>query len=444
MDRQIAMLHGRVITGMADPLFYEDGYIRIHGDTIVEIGPIAEYRPQAGECTEDLRGRMVAPGMISTHCHFYGQFARGMPLSRPMANWQQVLSRMWWELDRALDEEALYYSAVMGLIEGLKSGTTTYFDHNASPNWIDGSLDVIRKAVEEAGARAVLAYEVTDRNGKEGALAGIRENERMIRRCQREGDDRFQALLGLHASYTLEEDTLERCRAVQQDLQVGCHIHMAEAAADVSDCYRRFDTHVVDRLAGWGLLDDKSITAHTVHVGSEQWEVMKQLGITAAHNVQSNTNNAVGICPVCDMLDHGVHVAVGGDGYTYDLFTELGFASIVQRLAAHSPAAFSQAHLLALGFGNPRRLMQKTFGYDCGVLSPGAKADLIVLSYDPPTPVTAGNALSHLLAGAPGHVDTVLVGGQTVVKEGRCTLLDEERLLARCREAAGRLWSRLP
>lgn len=404
---------------------------------------MSRYIVQPGEQAVDLKGRFAAPGMISTHYHFYGQFARGLPLSQPTCNWQQVLSRMWWKLDRALDEESIYYCALMGLIEGLKSGTTTYFDHHASPNCIDGSLDILRRAVEEAGARAALSYEVTDRNGKEGAKAGIAENVRMIRICQAQPSDHIRALFGLHASYSLDNDTLALCRQAQEGLQAGYHIHMAEAAADVSDCYHRFDMHVVERLMDWGILNDRSITAHNVHVGPAQWELMRQAGVTAAHNVQSNTNNAVGIAPVCGMLDHGVFVALGGDGYTGDLFAELGFASIVQHLAAGTPAAGTQDHLYRLAFQNPSRLMQKTFGYDCGILRAGAKADILILSYLPPTPVTRDNVLSHLICGATGHVDTVLVGGVPVVREGHCVLLDEELTLAKCREAAAKAWARM-
>lgn len=437
-------INGRIFTGDSKCLFLPCGFVRTEGDLILEVGPMSDYQPLENESVTDLGGKIITPGLISTHYHFYGQFARGMQVPRPMANWQQVLSRMWWEMDRQLDEESLYYSTMMGLIEGMKCGTTTYFDHNASPGFIDGSLDVIRKAVKEAGARAALSYEVTDRNGKSGALAGIRENERMARACAAENGDMVRAMFGLHASYTLDDDTLDRCQSVQEGLHLGYHIHMAEAAADVSDCYRRFDMHVTDRLAERGILNGQSIAAHCVHVGPKQWATMAKAGVTAAHNVQSNTNNGVGISPVCAMLDSGVHVALGGDGYGSDLHMELSLVSMMQHLAAGDPSVCTQEHMMLLAYENPARLMRNVFGYSCGTLSRGAKADFSILSYDPPTPMNAQNAFSHILCGAPGHVDTVMIAGKPVVKGGKCVNLDEEYIFAHCREAAAKLWKRMP
>lgn len=434
--------HAAIITGDTARFFLPDAYLLIDGNRIAEIGVCPDAQLPRAEVRHDLAGQILMPGMISAHCHFYGQFVRGMPLPQPVYNWQQSLSRMWWQADKRLDESQIYYSALMGLVEGLKAGTTTYFDHQASPNFIDGSLDVIERAMRKTGGRGCLAYEVTDRDGAECARLGIAENARYIRAHQHEGD-RFRGIFGLHASYTLSEQTLEESSAVGNALDAGFHIHMAESEADVSDCYRRFDMHVAERLKLAGILGEKTITAHNVHLSARQFPILRESGVTAAHNVQSNTNNAVGICPVAPLMDAGVHVALGGDGYTYDLFTELGFAGIQQHIGQNDCACFSGRQILDMAFTNNQRLAKNIFGYEVGVLRPGAAADFLILDYDPPTPLCADNVLSHMTTGFSGHVDTVVADGETVVAKHRCTRVDEKEIFAKCRAQAQRLWNSL-
>lgn len=434
--------HATIITGIQGKMLLPGGYLLVEDGIIADLGICADEKLPAAQVRHDLAGAIITPGMISAHCHFYGQFVRGMALKTPVLNWQQVLSRMWWKVDKALDEEQIYYSTMMGLMEGLKAGTTTYFDHQASPNCIDGSLDIIERAMEQLGGRGCLAYEVTDRDGQARALAGIAENVRYIRKHQ-DDHGRFKGLFGLHASYTLSNKTLARCAAEGKMLGAGFHIHMAEAQADLCDSFKKYDMGVTERLDAAGILNERTITAHNVHVGKPQFEIMRRTGITAAHNCQSNTNNAVGICPVTDLMDAGVHVALGGDGYTYDLFAELGFASILQHLRTDDCAAFSGAQVLDMAFTNNRRLAATTFGYDVGVLRKGAAADFLLLDYDPPTPLSESNVLSHMTSGFSGHVRTVVVGGETVVKDRCLTKADEKELAAHCRRQAQRLWDKL-
>lgn len=434
--------HATLITGDVSNMLIPGGYLLVDGNRIEAVGVCPDEMLPAADVRHNLAGRILMPGMISSHCHFYGQFVRGMPLSEPIYNWQQYLSRMWWRVDKALDERQTYYSAMMGLIEGLKAGTTTYFDHQASPNYITGSLDTIEKAMREVGGRGCLAYEVTDRDGTERAKLGIEENERYIRAHQTSGD-RFRGIFGLHASYSLSEETLAKSSAVGNALNSGFHIHMAESEADVSDCYRRFDMHVVERLQKAGILGPKTITAHNVHVAPRYFDILRKAGVTAAHNVQSNTNTAVGICPVAPLMDAGVNVALGGDGYTYDLFAELGFAGIQQHIGQADCAVFPGSQILDLAFTNNQRLAKIIFGYEIGILHPGAAADFLILDYDPPTPLNEGNVLSHMTSGFSGHVETVVSDGQTVVSQHCCTCVEEKEVFANCRIEAQRLWNSL-
>lgn len=442
MEKRTLYYNASIITGSTERILIPDGYLLVEDNRIAAVGDGSDGRLPEANVRHNLCGRIITPGMISSHCHFYGQFVRGMPLTQPVSNWQQVLSRMWWKLDKKLDEEQIYYSTMMGMIEGLKSGTTTYFDHHASPNFISGSLDVIENAMYLCGGRGCLAYEVTDRDGKERALRGIAENTRYIQK-NTEKNGRFKGIFGLHASYTLTEETLAQCAEAGAVLNTGFHIHMAEHPADICDCFKQYDMHVVDRLLKHGVLNEKTITAHNVHLDRKQFEIMRQTGVTAAHNCQSNTNNAVGICPVVPMMDADVRVALGGDGYTYDLFEELGFAVILQHLREKNCAAFPSQQILDMVYTNSQRLARNAFGYDVGELRAGAAADFLILDYDPPTPLNEGNILSHMTSGFSGHVETVVVDGETVVSGHRSTRVDEAEVFAKCRESSRRLWEEI-
>ncbi len=422
----------------AEP-YIASGYLAVADGTIAQIGPMDAYARPEGAAETDLRGMVVLPGVIHSHSHFYGQFVRGIPLSAPMRNWQQILGNLWWKVDKLLDDDMNYYSAMMGLIEGVQMGTTTYIDHHASPNHSIGSLELIEQAVKSVGARAVLAYEVTDRDGKERCENGIRENVQFIR-AHRDRKGLVQGTFGLHASYTLDDDTLVRCAAEAAALGVGFHIHVAEDMADVHDSYRRCDKHVVDRLNGFGILGSKTIAAHCVHVGPEQWRVFAENGTMVAHNVQSNMNNAVGIAPVWQMLNDGVCVALGGDGFVYDSFKELSIALVAQRAFNGDPRVMGGDAAEKLLYRNNFQIAG-TFFDNLGALKAGNAADFIAIDYCEPTPLNGGNLYSHLTSNFSGNVDTVVINGSVVLKNRELTTVDKEEVFAKCREHAARLWS---
>ncbi len=435
--------NGIILTMDDSAPFFACGHLDVEDGTITAIGssPAPESAPDTQKV--DLGGRILMPGFISAHCHFYGQFVRGMLLAEPIENWQQVLRRMWWKVDRLLDEEQVYYSALLGLMDGLKSGTTTYFDHHVSAKCIPGSLGIIERAMREAGARGCLCYEVTDRYGHEGARQGIDENLRYAKKAADDHGGMFRGMMGLHASYTLGEQTLRDCVDAEQSVNCGIHTHLAEDIADVTDSYKNYDKHVADRMDDAGALGPKTIAAHGVHFKPRHFPVLKERGVTVAHNCQSNMNNAVGVAPVVQMLDAGVNVAIGGDGYTYDLFRELSVASIYQRAGWRDASLFSGQQIRKFAFGNTAALCSRIFGREIGQLKPGATADFIVLDYAPPTPLDADNYTGHLLCCSGADVSDVVINGNPVVQGGELITLDEEVILPKCREHSARLWKEM-
>jgi len=220
--------NGTVVTFDKDSRVIYNGGVVIEEEDIVAIGKTEKLISKYPEAEfKDVQGKIIMPGMINTHMHLYSTFARGMDLKtdQPPKNFVEILEKLWWRLDKVLNEEDIYCSAIYAILDCVKKGTTTIFDHHASSNLIDGSLDIITEAVRQSGIRASLAYEISDRDGHEKALDGIRENERFIKKARQEGNNHLGGMIGLHASFTLNNETLSEVATLADDLEVPFHIH---------------------------------------------------------------------------------------------------------------------------------------------------------------------------------------------------------------------------
>ncbi len=437
--------NGLVLT-MSDVGVLQGGAVRFSDGVIDAIGPTADMTERFPEDEVlDADGMLVMPGLICAHTHFYGAFARGMAVpGEPPRTFVQILERLWWKLDRALDEESVRISAQVAVADAIRHGTTTLFDHHASPNFIDGSLDVIADVVEETGVRASLAYEVTDRNGPDGALAGIRENVRFLKRLRSTPSPRLSGTFGLHASLTLSDETLERCRAEAEPLGAGFHIHVAEGQEDVDDSLRKSGKRVVHRLLDLGILGPKSIAAHAVHVDPWEIQALRDSGTWVSHQPRSNMNNAVGVADVPSMLRGGMKIVLGNDGFSNDMFMEMKFAYLLPKEWWGDPRLMGADQVIRMAVENNSKLATEAFGFPVGKLEPGAAADIILLDYRPYTPVTDGNFPWHIIFGVSGsHVDTTIVGGRVLMRGRKLLTMDEERIAARGREIAPSVWQRV-
>jgi putative selenium metabolism protein SsnA len=405
--------------------------LRIDGEVIAARGALA---PQADEEIVDLEGALVLPGFVNAHTHLYSALARGMPgpPSTPRS-FVEILERVWWRLDRALDEESVYLSGLVGAIEAARSGTTLLFDHHASPLAIPGSLEALRRAIEEVGLRACLCYETTDRNGSEGRDAAVVENRRFLGTA---GGARVRGLVGAHASFTLSDVTLARLSALVRETGSGFHVHAAEDPVDVRDARERHGMGVVERFARYGLLGPHTLLAHGVHLSPQELRQAQDAGARIVHNPRSNMNNHVGYAPTEALTN----AALGTDGMDEDMLAEAKAAFLKMRDAGRDDAATAAVSMLAGG----HRLAGSVFGLPLGRLDAGAPADLAVFDYRPPTPLTSESLVGHLLFGLDrSHVRSVMAAGRFVLRDRRFTSVDEESVLARARAAAAALWERM-
>ncbi len=438
--------NGIVLTFGDEPRVIHGGAVYLEGDTIQAVGSTAELSARyPGEEILDAAGKIVMPGLVCAHTHYYGAFARGMaiPGDAP-ANFVQILERLWWKLDRALTLEDCYDSALVCLVDAIRHGTTTLIDHHASPEAIDGSLDYLAQAVIESGLRSCLCYEVTDRNGEEGALAGIAENVRFLRRLQAHPHPRLAATFGLHASFTVSNETLALCRQAAAGLDTGYHIHVAEDKADQADSLKKYGVRVLERLEQQEILGPKTITAHCVHIDAFEMDTLRATGTNVTHQPRSNMNNAVGIADVPAMLKRGINVALGNDGFYNNMFVEMHVAYLLQKVRTLDPRTFPGDALMQVAFANNTRLAGVFWPKPVGVLEPGALADVILLDYYPFTPFTDGNYPWQMVFGMDGsHVTHTICGGKLLMKDRRLLTLDEEEIAAKAIEASKRVWQRV-
>ena len=351
---------------------------------------------------------------------------------------------MWWPLDRALDLTDVRYSALVCLVEAVRHGTTTLVDHHASPNAIEGSLEEITQAVDQAGVRASLCYEVTDRNGKDGAQGGIRENLRHIAavRSSLERKGRIAALFGLHASLTLSNETLDACRAACPD-EVGFHIHVAEHPVDEYDSLQKSGLRAIDRLNQHGILGPHSLVIHAVHIDTREIEQLKETSTWVSHQPRSNMSNAVGLPGVESMLRAGVKVCLGNDGFSNAMWEEWKAGFLAHKLIHLDPRRLPAEDVVQMAIYNNAALVRDQFGVQTGVLAPGAEADFITVEYYPFTPLTPGNLPWHMVFGFHESMITdVVVGGKVLMKNRELTTLDEERIAFEARTLIPKVWDR--
>jgi len=420
----------------------EDQAILVENDLIREVGKTqALTKKYPAEEQLDARGQYVMPGNLCAHTHFYGAYARGMAVPGPAPkDFPEILKKLWWPLDRSLDPESIQYSVLPCLVDAIKHGTTTLIDHHASPYAIDGSLDIISNVVEKAGLRAVLCYEVTDRDGEEKMKAGIQENLRFIKKSK---GPLLAGTFGLHASLTLSDSSLALCRDSVPD-HVGFHIHTAEHESDEYDSLNKYGLRVIDRLQKHDILGRRTITAHGVHFDAREMEILAETGTWLSHQPRSNMNNGVGVAQVESMMRAGIKVCLGNDGFSNAMWEEWKAAYLLHKVHHRDPRRMGGFDVVQMAVYNNAALVNVFFpSATIGQLIPGAFADIIFVDYHPNTPLTAGNLPWHIIFGfQPGMVTTTIVAGKVLMKDRELLTLDEQKIGEKAREIAPRVWER--
>ncbi len=421
-----------------------DGCVAVDGSEIADFGTTQDMKQKYSSASfYDAAGRVIMPGLINTHGHIYSAFARGMILkdSKVSKNFTQILENLWWRLDRALDLPEIEYSAYATYIDGIKNGVTTVYDHHASAGHVPDSLMTIAGVAKKLGVRTSLCYEVSDRDGQEIADQGIKENADFIKYANAQKSDMVKGLFGLHASFTLSDETLEKCVAAANG--AGFHVHAAEGIDDLYDNLKKYGKRVVERLFDAKILGPQTLAIHAIHINAREMDILRHTETMVVHNPESNMGNAVGCSAVLQMMDKGILLGLGTDGYTTDMLESFKVANILHKHNMGDPSvAWSESAQMLLK--NNAKICARHFDKPLGIIDKGALADVIVVDYEAPTPISADNIASHILFGMSGRsVVSTMINGEFVMKERVLQTADEREVMAKARETASDFWKRV-
>lgn len=426
----------------ANPMILNGG-VAIKGDTIAAVGDFITMKAIYPDAEiVDAGDGLIMPGFINTHHHIYSALARGLSLKGyDPHGFLDILEGLWWRLDKGLNLDDTRASAVATYISCIENGVTTVFDHHASYGETTGSLKVIAEEAVRFGVRSCLCYETSDRNGRAEMEKAVAENIDFADFAARD-PDRLAGMIGLHASFTLSDESM-RYILDSNKAGTGYHVHVAEGTDDVDISREKFGARPAERLYNLGILGKKTIAAHCIHINENEIRLLKETGTIVVHNPESNMGNAVGAPEVLTMSHEGILTGLGTDGYTSDMLESYKAANCLVKHASRNPAV-GWTEIPALLFENNRKIAERFFPKPCGILKTGAYGDVIVLDYDPITPLDAGNLNGHMLFGMNGRdVVTTVSGGVVRMKDRRLQGIDKGEVLSEVGKQARSLWSRL-
>lgn len=436
--------NGKLLTRDDKNTFIQDGCVCVDGNIIVDMGTTEQMKKKYNNAEfVDAKKGIIMPGMINTHHHIYSAFARGLSINGfSPKDFGDILDGMWWKIDRLLTLDDTKYSAYSTYLDCIRNGVTTVFDHHASYGNIQGSLFQISDVAKELGIRTSLCYEVSDRDGQEKMIQAVKENVDFMNAAKNDSSDMQKGMMGLHASFTISNKTLEYC-AENMPYDAGFHVHTAEGIDDVHDCLKQHNKRIVNRFFDFNILGEKTIAVHCIHTNNGEMDLLKHTNTMAVHNPESNMGNAVGCTPVLELMKKGITLGLGTDGYTSDMFESMKVANILQKHHNCDPTvAWGEVPLML--FDNNAKIANRFFQKKLGVIQKGAYADVIVVDYDSLTPMDGNNANSHILFGINGRcVTTTMVNGKVLMKDREIIGVDTEKIMVKSRELSSKLWNKI-
>ncbi|MBL1211838.1 MAG: amidohydrolase family protein [Ignavibacteriae bacterium] len=373
------------------------------------------------ETVYDAEGRILTLPLVNFHDHIYSRLAKGLPLTEPMDTFQNILKNLWWKLDLDLDLPMIAASAKMAGIESIKNGVTYIFDHHASPSSTINSLKTIKAELNNFGLRGVLCFETSDRNGQAKSDEAIKENIDFFKNLT---NDNFKGLFGLHASFTVDDETLNKVRRLIIENVVGIHIHVSEDESDNEISLEKYNASPIQRLVNANLLNAKSIIAHGLHIAQADLNIVADCGSAIAYNLDSNLNNSVGL-PDFKNVPSEIPILIGTDGMHANIAKSMKQYFLLNRFKGKS---FDDAfgNFIEVYF-NQLNFVKKYFN-DFPNLNEGDRADFIIWDYVPPTPISKNNFWGHYIYGVTeSSVKSVVQNGKYLMKDFRLREIDEAK-----------------
>ena len=413
-----------------------DMYLETEGNRIVYIGT---ERPEGytGE-TYDGRNKAALPGFYNIHCHIPDTLLRGYGEGLPLHRW---LTEKMFPFEAKLTEEDVYWSSMLGACELIRSGAASFNDMFYKLEWIE-------RAVRDSGLKANLSFGVSALPGLGSyrEYAAYAETEALRRRLAEAGDDRVRADVGLHAEYTSHEGLMRDVADYAREAGLRVHLHLSETRKEHEECKTRHNgltpAALFERV---GLFDVPVIAAHCVWIEGEDFDILRDKGVTVAHNPSSNMKLGSGFAPVKKMLEAGIRVGIGTDGAAsnnnLNLLEEVTLASMIGKGITGDPTFLGPRQLLELSCRNGALAQGRT---DCGALEVGSRADIVVYDLDRPHLQPVYEALPNLFYAADASdICLNMIDGEVVYRDGVLTRIDEEKVKAEARSRSARILSEL-
>ena len=381
----------------------------------------------------DAKDKILLPGFVNTHTHLSMVLFRGLADDLSLDEW---LNDNIWPMEANLNEYYCYIGALLGAVELIKSGTTTFSD-------MYFYMEDVAKAVEESGIRAVLSYGMIDFGDEEKRKAEIEKNMNLFKNCHNTADGRIKVFFGPHSPYTASEELLKEVRKLADENNIKIHIHVSETQKEIDDVSAEKGLRPFEYLDSIGFLGPDVLCAHCVWLSDEEIEIIKKHDVKISHNPCSNMKLASGIAPVKKLLDNDICVAIGTDGASsnnnLDIIEELKTASLLQKVSTLDPEALNSDEALAMGTIEGA----KALGLDdeIGTIEVGKKADLILIDTNNANMIPDSSKLSsNIIYAANGfNVDTTICNGQILMENRQLTTLDEQDIYKKAKEAIDEL-----
>lgn len=411
---------------------YKENQYVLFDTSIIDIGPMSDFKDNDFQII-DASNKLLMPSLVVGHTHFYSKLARGLSLPLNPHNFKEMLEQLWWKIDAQLDKKMVYHSGFVGAYDMVLNGITTVIDHHAS-GWIKGSLEALSDGVKAVGLRGLYCFETSDRFNIDDC---IKENLRNLN----SHTPKHSGLFGLHASFSLSDQTLLKVKQVIKDAPI--HIHVAESKFDVLETKRLYGKTVIERLNDFNLLNKDSIIVHGIFLTDKDRDILKQNECVVALNVTSNMNNGVGIASYKKLKEKHIPVIIGNDGISSSITTEYLNLYYVNHLLEHHINGFSLSDLLDV-INNTYDYVNRRLKINIGRIEPGYKADVLLHDFVHPTPVDKTNIIGHLFFGYFNAFkpSDVWVDGNHLVKDYHLSS-DLTNTYQKSIQHAKRLWKRL-
>ncbi len=422
------------------------GYVAIRDGKIVDVGSGDGTSKYSAEEIVNVRRQVVTPGFVCAHTHFYGILLTGSPwfgVIEPPSDFQQNLQRIWWALDESLTYEDVYVSALLGAIMLARTGTTFFKDLLDAPNITQGSLDYIEKAVNEVGIKGFAGFSVTQRRSIKEGYEGINENERFVKKTLSNPDTKVKGVFTVHASFTVTDEILIKTKELAEKYGTIYALHVEEGLIDVYHSIERYGKRPIERMRDIGFLSPKLMAIHVVQAIEDELKILKKYDVKIAHNPMSNMINGVGVPPVPKMLDMGLTVGIGNDGYIMDVFDNMRTTFLIHKVALKDPRVMDPQKVVEMATIDAAKVL----GVDdrVGSLEPGKSADITIISPEfVHTPLDERTVYGHLINSFTGaDVWGVIVDGKWVVKERKLLTVDVEKVMEYAHKVVNKLWDRM-